>query len=52
MLEIERILAERLGWSLHEMDLTDIESLIPFVFHLAGSKQKTKQVYADQVDWL
>jgi hypothetical protein len=52
MLEIERVLAEKLGWSLYEMDLTDIESLMPFVFYLAGSKPKKKQIYADQVDWL
>lgn len=60
MLEIERVLAERLGWSLYEMDLTDIESLMPFVFYIAGStpeghgggRRKQKQIYADQVDWL
>jgi hypothetical protein len=52
MLEIERILAEKLGWSLYDMDRTDIESLIPFVFYIAGSRPQKKPVYADQVDWL
>jgi hypothetical protein len=52
MLEIERVLAERLTWSLYEIDRTDIESLIPFVFHLAGSRTPTREVFADQVDWL
>ncbi|MGA2488780.1 MAG: hypothetical protein ABSF99_01140 [Anaerolineales bacterium] len=54
MLEMERILAESLHWSLYEMDRTDIESLIPFILHLAkkGKKTSAKKVYADQVDWL
>jgi hypothetical protein len=52
MLEIERVLIEKLHWSLYEMDRTDIESLIPFVFYLAGSKSEQKPKYADQVDWL
>lgn len=47
------MLIERLNWSLYELDLTDIASLFPFVFHLAGTKKKKeKQVFADQVDWL
>ena len=45
---------ERLHWSLYDLDRTDIESLFPFIFHLAGTKgeKKQRQVYADQVDWL
>jgi len=46
-------------WSLREIDLTDIESLIPFVFHYPqwkdarGAKRRGNgRVYADQVDWL
>jgi hypothetical protein len=48
------VLIERLNWSLYDLDRTDIESLFPFVFHLAGTrKDKSKpQKYADQVDWL
>jgi hypothetical protein len=45
-------------WSLHEIDWTDIESLIPFVFHYPRWKDArfhrngAPRVYADQVDWL
>jgi hypothetical protein len=53
MLEMERILAEKLGWSLYEMDCTDIESLIPFINHLSGGKKTMeKEVFVDQVGWL
>jgi hypothetical protein len=53
MLDIERILAERLNWSLYEMDRTDIESLIPFVLHLSerGAPHR-RAAYADEVAWL
>ncbi len=52
------------GWSLYEIDRTDIESLLPFVMHAAitpgegrpeiahaelGAK---KQLFCDQVKWL
>lgn len=46
------MLAEHLHWSLHDIDRTDIESLIPFVFHLAGTHQQTETRFCDQVDWL
>jgi len=44
-------------WSLREIDETDIESLIPFVFRYPkwkeeNKKGKPKQKYADQVNWL
>jgi len=44
-------------WSLHDIDETDIESLIPFVFEYPAwkAKQKTtsgRKVYADQANWL
>jgi hypothetical protein len=43
------------GWSLKDIDETDIESLLPFVFRLSG-KDKGKQVkqsaFCDEVDWL
>jgi hypothetical protein len=44
-----------LGWNLRDIDETDIESLLPFVFRLAGTGAKageSKQIYCDQVDWL
>lgn len=54
MLAIERTLAEKLNWSLYDMDRTDIESMIPFIFYVADSKnkQQRKVVYADEADWL
>jgi len=44
-------------WSLREIDETDIESLIPFVFRYPKwrdehKKGKGKRKYADQVSWL
>jgi hypothetical protein len=56
MLDFERQLVEAFHWSLYEIDNTDIESLLAFVFHLGrGGQSKTQngqRVYADQVDWL
>lgn len=51
-------LVELFGWPLASLDETDIESLIPFVFHYPGWKGRNagrserRQVYADQADWL
>ena len=44
-------------WSLREIDLTDIESLIPFVFRYPRWKEEQKAGekkldYVDKVDWL
>ncbi|MBI5951906.1 MAG: hypothetical protein HY865_09630 [Chloroflexi bacterium] len=45
-------------WSLTQIDETDIESLIPFVFRYPkwkserGAANKRKELFADQVDWL
>lgn len=47
------MVVERYGWSLYEIDLTDIESLIPFVFRTTSGNRKAKtETYCDQVDWL
>jgi len=50
---------ELFHWSLREIDLTDIESLIPFAFYYPQWREKraqgngrSKQAYADEVDWL
>lgn len=47
------------NWSLHEIDETDIESLIPFTYRFprwkseqGGGGPKTKMAFADQVDFL
>jgi hypothetical protein len=37
-------------WSLREIDLTDIESLIPFLFYQPG--EKVQKTYCDEVDFL
>jgi hypothetical protein len=45
-------------WSLREIDETDLESLIPFIFHYPKWKEerktgsKPKRLYADQVSFL
>lgn len=47
---------ERFGWSLRDIDETDIESLLPFVFRVTGKNREKPagpgRVYADQVSWL
>ena len=48
---MEISLVKAFGWSLRDIDETDIESLLPFVFHFAGVGAGNK-VYCDQVDWL
>ena len=46
-------------WSLHEIDDTDIESLIPFAFHYPRWKgrdksqpKRARELYADEMNWL
>jgi hypothetical protein len=51
---------ELFHWSLHDIDQTDLESLIPFVFRYPQWREKhfdkdgkpRQAAYADQVDWL
>jgi len=45
------------GWSLREIDESDIESLIPFVMEYPRWKARQKagggrQLYADEASWL
>jgi hypothetical protein len=51
---LEISLVKAFSWSLRDIDLTDIESLLPFVFRLTGAANGpgSGRVYADQVDWL
>ena len=49
---MEIALVKTMGWSLRDIDETDIESLIPFVFRMAGTDIGSSQVYCDQVEWL
>jgi len=49
------VLVKTFGWSLHEIDCTDIESLMPFIQRLLEDQRKpakTKRTYCDEVDWL
>ncbi len=45
-------------WNLHDIDETDIESLIPFVMEYPRWKERQKvrggrqQMYADEATWL
>ncbi|MEP7137848.1 MAG: hypothetical protein ABI904_23215 [Chloroflexota bacterium] len=54
------VLVDGFQWSLHDIDRTDIESLIPFVFHFPRFKQARKDgnptkpqiKYADEITWM
>jgi len=52
------MLVELFHWPLHEIDATDISSLIPFVFHYPhwkgtrGRPDRTRTLFADEADWL
>lgn len=53
LIDLEILLVKAFGWSLHDIDETDIESLMPFIRRLTqGQTKPTKQTYCDQVDWL
>jgi hypothetical protein len=55
MVELEISLVKAFGWSLYEIDHTDIETLIPFINQFVGSEihpVTKKKVYCDQVSWL
>ena len=50
---MEISLVKAFNWSLYELDLTDVESLLPFVFRLTGEdKAGSQMAYIDQVDFL
>lgn len=50
MIDLEISLVKSLGWSLHEIDETALESLLQFIGRLNGAGNEI--VFADQVDWL
>jgi hypothetical protein len=59
IMDLEISLIKAFGWSLHDIDETDIESLMPFVAHYAGTRTEArenmkgkKKVFCDQVSWL
>lgn len=55
--DLEISLVKAFGWSLEDIDETDIDSLIPFIMRFneteGGDRPvKKKKVYVDQVNWL
>lgn len=53
--DLEITLVKSFGWSLAEIDRTDIESLFPFVARFAGTAGEVgakKRLFVDQVNWL
>jgi hypothetical protein len=51
--ELEIALVKQFGWSLRDIDETDFESLLSFVFQLSGQKDTGSQTkFCDQVDFL
>ena len=54
MIGFECTVVDLFGWSLREIDETDIETLIPFVFEYpkwkSGNRTLRKQLYADQLE--
>jgi len=58
-LDLECSLVAATGWALRDIDDTDIESLIPFIFRYPQWKleqsdphKAQRALYADDVDWL
>jgi hypothetical protein len=58
-LSLECALVELTGWSLLDIDATDIESLIPFMFEYPKWKARQarplaqrQEIYADDANWL
>jgi hypothetical protein len=50
LIELEISLIKAFGWSLWDIDNTDIESLLPLVVHFGDSKAVARKVYCDQLD--
>jgi len=54
LIDLEIALVKAFNWSLHDIDETNIESLLPFIARIneESGGHSMKRVYADQVDWL
>jgi len=50
LIELEISLIKAFGWSLWEIDNTDIESLLPLVIRLGDDRAVSRKMYCDQVD--
>lgn len=51
LIDLEISLVRAFGWSLRDIDETDIETLLPFIFRATG-RSRVRRIYADQVSWL
>jgi hypothetical protein len=49
MIDLEIALIERFGWSPHEIDESNVESLIPLINKLSGNQKQP--LYCDETDW-
>lgn len=56
MIDLEIALVKALNWSLHDIDETDVESLLEFVGRLTEGGQAhgpaPTRAFCDQVSWL
>lgn len=56
LIDLEVAMVRAFGWSLRDIDETDIGSLIPFIGRLTKTVNETgsgsRKVYADEVGWL
>jgi hypothetical protein len=55
IIDLEISLAQRFDWSLHEIDESDAENLLRFIYRLGwdrAAKPKPHLVYCDQAGWL
>lgn len=58
VIDLEIAMVKAFGWSLRDVDETDIESLLPFMYRMTasspemGGKAGGRMVYADEANWL
>lgn len=58
LIDLEIMLARAFGWSLRDIDETDVSSLLAFVRRFnethagAAGERPPRRAYADEVDWL
>ncbi len=50
LLDLEVTLVQRLGWSLRDLDETDVASVMMFLGRLQG-RSAPRPVYCDEIDW-
>jgi hypothetical protein len=53
LIDLEIGLVKAFGWSLHDIDETNVGSLIPFIGRLTVREESgSRRVYADEAGWL